>query len=353
MSDNQFSSKAELERLLPLSEEDKNLVKAGPPTAFEQDYFDSYDRISIHEDMLKDDVRTGAYMTAICGNPQLFEGKTVLDVGCGTSILSLFAAEAGAKKVYAVDRSRIVEKARQIVSDNGFNGTIEVMQGKLEELEIPEEVDIIVSEWMGYFLLYESMFDSVLFARDKWLKPGGLLFPDKATIHMVGIEDSQQTRNSIDFWDDVYGFDMGCIKPLVHREPLVETVAMNQAVTSKEVLLELDLETVKLEELSFAAPFALKATETERCHALACSFDTAFTHGNETVVLPTGHDSRGTHWKQSSLFLDWPVYLSEGDVLEGTLACRPNAINNRDLDIAVEANIRGTDDPQSCRYLMK
>ena len=42
---------------------------------------------------------------------------------------------------------------------------------------------------MGYFLLYESMFDSVLFARDKWLAKGGMLFPNKATMFIAAIED--------------------------------------------------------------------------------------------------------------------------------------------------------------------
>jgi protein arginine N-methyltransferase 1 len=50
-------------------------------------------------------------------------------------------------------------------------------------------VDIIISEWMGYFLLYESMFDSVLFARDKWLAEDGLLFPDRAKMFIALADD--------------------------------------------------------------------------------------------------------------------------------------------------------------------
>lgn len=60
---------------------------------------------------------------------------------------------------------------------------ITLIKGKVEEVELPvDKVDIIISEWMGYFLLYESMLSTVLFARDKWLKPDGLLFPDRARI---------------------------------------------------------------------------------------------------------------------------------------------------------------------------
>ena len=59
------------------------------------------------------------------------------------------------------------------------------------------QVDIIISEWMGYFLLYESMLDTVLFARDKWLCPGGLLLPDKCTLSVVAIEDAEYRSG---FW---------------------------------------------------------------------------------------------------------------------------------------------------------
>jgi protein arginine N-methyltransferase 1 len=135
-------------------------------------YFDSYSHFGIHEEMLKDDVRTKSYMHAIERNTHLFKDKVVLDVGCGTGILSMFAARAGAKKVYAVECSNIVEQCRLIVADNGYADTVEVIRGKMEEITLPVDyVDIIISEWMGYFLLYESMLDTVLYARDKYLRP--------------------------------------------------------------------------------------------------------------------------------------------------------------------------------------
>merc|ERR1712193_307684 len=115
-------------------------------------YFDSYAHFGIHEEMLKD--------------------KVVLDVGCGTGILSMFAAKAGARKVIGIDMSSIVEHAQKIVKNNNLDHIVTILKGKVEEVELPEgidKVDIIVSEWMGYCLFYESMLNTVLYARDKWL----------------------------------------------------------------------------------------------------------------------------------------------------------------------------------------
>ena len=127
----------------------------------------------------------------------------MLDVGCGTGILSMFAARAGARHVIGVDMSSIINKARLIVEANGLTKKVTLLQGKMEEVELPAQhlnngkVDIIISEWMGYFLLYESMLDTVLYARDKYLRQGGLIFPDKATIYMAGIEDGDYKEDKI------------------------------------------------------------------------------------------------------------------------------------------------------------
>ena len=74
----------------------------------------------------------------------------------------------------------------------------------MEEIKLPvDKVDIIISEWMGYFLLYESMLDTVLFARDKYLRPDGLMLPDRVCLRMVGIEDEQYKGDKYNFWNNV------------------------------------------------------------------------------------------------------------------------------------------------------
>ncbi|KAA1077035.1 Protein arginine N-methyltransferase 1 [Puccinia graminis f. sp. tritici] len=161
-------------------------------------YSDSYAHFGIHEEMLKDEVRTLSYRNSMIWNQHLFKDKVVLDVGCGTGILCMFAAKAGAKQVIGIDMSGIIDQAKKIVKANGFEDTIVLIKGKLEDVELPvDKVDIIISEWMGYFLLYESMLDTVLLARDRYLKPGGLMFPDSATLFMAGLEDQDYKEEKI------------------------------------------------------------------------------------------------------------------------------------------------------------
>jgi hypothetical protein len=84
-----------------------------------------------------------------------------------------------------------------------------VIRGKVEEISLPddiEHVDIIVSEWMGYALLYESMLDSVLHARDRFLKPeGGVMAPSQCRIMFGLCEGKEIFKERIGFWNDVYG----------------------------------------------------------------------------------------------------------------------------------------------------
>ncbi|KAI9888986.1 MAG: type I protein arginine N-methyltransferase Rmt1 [Vezdaea aestivalis] len=305
----------------------------------------------------KDEVRTRTYRDAIYQNKHLFKDKIVLDVGCGTAILSMFAVRAGAKHVIGVDMSTIIEKAREIVEVNGMTKQITLLQGKMEEVQLPvDKVDIIVSEWMGYFLLYESMLDTVLYARDKYLKPDGLIFPDKAIIHMAGIEDGEYKEEKIGFWDNVWGFDYRPLKATALTEPLVDTVEMKAVVTEPKVVLTLDLYTVQTSDLSFSSPFSLLVRRNDFVHALIAWFDVEFTRCHKPVRFSTGPHTKYTHWKQTVFYIGDALTAEEGEVISGNLTCRPNDKNRRDLDIEIDYELLTEDKKRmgggKCSYKM-
>ncbi|CAL9736137.1 protein arginine N-methyltransferase 1 [Monosporozyma servazzii] len=329
---------------------------------FEQHYFSSYDNYGIHEEMLQDTVRTLSYRNAIMQNKDFFKDKVVLDVGCGTGILSMFAAKNGAKHVIGVDMSSIIEMAKEIVELNGFSDKITLLRGKLEDVVLPyKKVDIIISEWMGYFLLYESMLDTVLYARDKYLVEGGLIFPDKCSIHLAGLEDSEYKHQKTNYWQDVYGFDYSPFIPLIKKEPIVDTVDAHVVNTTKNKIIEFDLNTCTLEDLSFKVPFKVEAKKQDWINGLISWFDIVFPHpkGKKPVEFSTGPFAQYTHWKQTVFYLEDDLEAEKGDILKGELVCQPNKTNNRDLDVKIkyEFEAHGIDaedrsKKNECVYLM-
>mmetsp|Transcript_15388 Transcript_15388/g.23056 ORF Transcript_15388/g.23056 Transcript_15388/m.23056 type:complete len:342 (-) Transcript_15388:121-1146(-) len=305
-------------------------------------YWNSYAHFGIHEEMLKDTVRTKSYRSSIIDNKHLFKDKIVVDVGCGTGILSMFAAQAGAKHVYAIDMSDIIKQAEQIIKDNGFAEKVTCIQGKVEEVKLPvDEVDVIVSEWMGYFLVYENMLETVLVARDRWLKKGGIILPDKASLYVCGIEDGNYKEEKIHWWENVYGFDMSCIRDLAMKEPIVDTVEGNSVNTTVAKIFEIDIQTITIEQLTFSSKFSLNAIRDDYCHAIVAFFDIEFSHCHKPVTFSTSPFSEYTHWKQTVFYLNEVLLVSKGETITGNIHVSPNKKNPRDMDINIDFTFEG------------
>lgn len=365
-------------------------VNAKAIKTVDDNYFGSYSSFGIHREMLGDKVRTDAYRDAILGNPSLLSGATVLDVGCGTGILSLFAAKAGASRVVAVDGSaKMASVATQVAKNNGLlydeNVKAEQKQGsaqvicivhtKAEELnqkiQVPQNgFDVLVSEWMGYCLLYESMLSSVLYARDHFLKPGGAILPDTATILGAGFGKG---GTSLPFWENVYGFDMSCIGKEVTstsaRFPVVDVLVSQDIVTETAVLHSFDLASMKESEMDFTASIELRLSESSAtvpgvtwCYGIVLWFDTGFTNRfckEKPVVLSTSPFSTPTHWSQTIFTFEEPIAMVKEESTLGSSASAGTdecpatmlrsrisivrASEHRSIDISVETTAISSD----------
>jgi hypothetical protein len=166
-----------------------------------------------------------------------------------------------------------------------------VIRGRVEDIgydEITEPVDCVVSEWMGYALLFESMLPSVVDARDRFMKPGGLVLPNVATVHMALLSDQPRYDAAATFWEDVYGFDFSSLIPQTKKDwasdPPVTTVDPACLVSAPQEVLSIDCASVTLDELfdPMAGDVRLVADKDCTVHGFALWFDVDF-YGRETV----------------------------------------------------------------------
>lgn len=311
-------------------------------------YLDRYAHFSFQEQELKDYARTEAYKNAILENKHLFKGKTVLDVGCGIGMLSIFAARAGASRVIGVDCSKVIDLAREIINDNHLDHVITLIRGKLETIELPDgikQVDIIICDWMGQCLFNGAILSTVIYARNKWLKPKvGMMFPDRISLFVTAIEAHKLKDNKIYWWDDVYGFDMTAIGRDAIIEPLVITVNPKKIVTNSYLIKEIDMYTVVWQDSNIVSPFHLKAERDDFVNALVTYFNVEFTKCRKffTTTINTSPDSMPTHWRQTVFFLDKYLTIKQGEEIHGTFAMKTNGRKkNREVEIDIDVRFEG------------
>ncbi|XP_039123404.1 protein arginine N-methyltransferase PRMT10-like [Dioscorea cayenensis subsp. rotundata] len=309
-------------------------------------YFCTYAFLHNQKVVLSDSVRMKAYYYAVFENPNHFRDKVVLDVGTGSGILAIWCAQAGAKKVYAIEAMKMSERVRDVVKANNVDDVVEVIEGSMEDVLLPEKVDVIISEWMGYFLLYESMFDSVIFARDRWLKPDVVMYPSHARMWIgpirSGLSKQQwnEFENAMSHWHDFanemksqYGVDMNVLlKPYREeneryhlKKSLWSNIVPSQVIGTSAVIKEIDCLTATLDEIrEHHVKFSLRINlDRTRLSEFAGWFDVHFRGStqnpakNEVELTTTPSEDNRTHWANrlvtflnlnsfdSMMLLDW------------------------------------------------
>ena len=306
-------------------------------------YNDVYAHYSAHEDILKDKARMSIYMKAIQQNPSLFRGKAVLDAGTGTGIMAMLAVQAGARIVYAVERTIMAEFAKKIVEINNFADKIIVYHSSLEEVELPEKVDIIISDWMGSCLFADSSFESVIIARDKWLAPDGVMFPSTARLVIGAIEDEEYRKKKIDFWDNVYGFHYSSIKNWALVEPLVETCPTDGFLTDEYIMADYDLKTVTIQDSLAPSHFELIPSETNTMHAFVIWFDVIFRGPEKSFALSTSPYCKTTCWRHSVFYLNDPLPIIPGSLIEGQVQQYHDTVNPRNQFFILKFRYNGVE----------
>ncbi|XP_029385979.1 protein arginine N-methyltransferase 2 isoform X2 [Echeneis naucrates] len=315
----------------------------------DEEYFGSYGMLRLHLEMLSDKSRTEAYRQVILSNSASLRSKVVMDLGCGTGIISLFCAQlAQPSVVYAVEASSMAEYTRQLVKQNECQEVVTVLQGRAEEIELPEQVDVLVSEWMGNCLLFEFMVESVLLARDRWLREGGVMWPSSAAFTLVPCQADRYYAEKMAFWERPYGLDFTPLQPLAKQEFFTKPkfshlIEPSECLSAPSDVICLDMYTIQVKDLEeIRGQFHFDVEKPGVFHGFTAWFTVYFESlqtGGPTVELNTGPNAEPTHWKQTLFMLDRPVSVYTGDSIRGTIVLRRNPVWRRHMSVTLHWNI--------------
>ena len=297
-------------------------------------YFKSYAELDVHQLILSDEARTLAYKNAIMNSKHMFINKVVMDVGTGTGILSIFCAQAGAKKVYAVEASDLIKLTEQVIIENKLNNTITLIHSKVEDIDPNdiEKVDVIISEWMGFYLVHEGMLNSVLFARNNFLKENGTLFPCVAKLYASPC----QLPSMYEFWNNAYGVSMKCIGEEYRKtrsmKPEILLVNEKDVLAEGKLLAWLDLQCINLEELDQLGgeEYVSVCNKDGRYQGICIWFDVEFPDGSE---LSTSPFYKATHWKQTAIVLPTDIEVTKDEPIAFKLELTKSNTNPRQYNI--------------------
>ena len=283
-----------------------------------------YAEFEVHRTMIRDRVRTEAFRRAI--EAVVRPGDVVLDVGAGSGVLSLFAARAGAARVYAVERTTIAVLAQQLAAANGAAEVIRVIQGDVMDVDLPGRVDVIVSEWLGGFGIDEGMLGPVIAARDRWLKPGGVMIPRSVTAWTALVND-RYTGDMVAFLrDNPYGLNLDALSEATVNEIFYSGTFRHLAASDQRSepgrLWTTDAGLIRLEQAQapHQAETLLPVRDHGTANALALWFSAELAPG---ISLSIGPGDPPTHWGMTTAPLRRPVQLTPGMAVRARVRTAP------------------------------
>ena len=271
----------------------------------------TYSSVLAHGSMVFDQVRNGLYAKAM--RDRISQESVVLDLGAGLGVHGLLAAAAGARRVYLVEPEPVLRIAMEIAQANGLQDRVVALQGRIEDVVLPEPVDMIVSAFTGNLLFSEDLLPSLFHARDRYLKPGGCLVPDKAELILAPVQAQDIHAQHVACWSNpLHGLDF----------------SVARRFASNEILWRYR-DDIRAERLAEGFPVTvvdmMTATHAD-CHGeIRCEVSTAgMCHGllgwirirlgDEWLTAdPAGPK---VHWGAAFLPFDQPVALRMGEVIK-------------------------------------
>ncbi|WP_287128832.1 methyltransferase domain-containing protein [Candidatus Cyanaurora vandensis] len=267
----------------------------------------SYAFLGGQRSMALDERRNRAYQQALA---QVITAESVvLDLGAGLGVLGLLAAQLGAKRVYLVEPEDVLGVAADFVRTQGRQAQVVCRQGWIETTPLPEPVDVLVSVFTGNFLLEEDLLPLLFLARDRYLKPGGRMIPDRAVMVAVPVSAPRLHAEEVAIWSEPHlGLDLQAGRAYASQQIYYERkhLAQAQYLAQPLPLWELDLTTAQDTHCQVEVTYPITADGL--CHGWCGWFDLRLGDW-----LSTSPKDPPLHWSAAFLPLDPPIAVTVGE----------------------------------------
>ena len=270
--------------------------------------------LALHRMLVADTVRCDAYRRAIAAVVR--PGDEVLDVGTGSGLLALFACQAGASRVVAVERTGIVAMARKIIARSEHASRIEIVHGDARELELPRRVAVVLSELVSKAVFGQRHHETIALCRERFLAPGGRMVPEHVALVAAPFDAEAVFAGTCFPPPDRYGIDFTAAERALRDEPFSAALPAGGALSKPQTVHAVDSLTVTGPvRLDVTARFAVERAGT--LHGLGLWFDARLAPGVELSNRPPGLGS----WDQLFLPLRQATPVEPGFAVELRLGC--------------------------------
>ena len=291
--------------------------------------------------MISDSARFEAYAKAISRSVR--HGSVVVEIGCGPGVIALLACQAGATCVYAIEIEDIIDVARQVAAANGFADRIQFFENDSRKVELPERVDVIVSDIRGALPLFNGSLPSLQDAKKRFLTPNGVMIPRRDVVKAAITECEEIYSELVAPWSTcVPGTELSIPRRLELNTVHGVRIKSEQLMSDPQELCTLDY--MGSPGSNASAELAFRASRSGTAHGICMWFETEL---YEDIGFSSEPGSPTTIYGQ--LFLPWlePVRMEEGKEILVTLHAN---LVGQDYIWRWETEIGGADGVQKVHF---